>query len=223
MRQILCIGDSNTYGLIPGTTRRFAWGTRWTSILDERMRDAGYRVVEEGLCGRTTVFDDPLRDFRCAAGLLPTLLETHNPVDAVVLMLGTNDCKAAYGASAEVIGKGIDRLLEQIYTNAPGTEVLLISPIHLGEGVGEEDFDPEFNENSVAVSKKLPAVYQKIAAKRNAVLKERMQTDGSEAGRVHFLAASDYADPSKEDREHLDAAGHQRLAQAVYQALSDIL
>ena len=60
MKQILCFGDSNTYGLIPGTTnQRYGWGTRWTSILDDKVRTKGYRVIEEGLCGRTTVFDDP--------------------------------------------------------------------------------------------------------------------------------------------------------------------
>ena len=62
MKQILCFGDSNTYGLIPGTTnQRYGWGTRWTSILDDKVRTKGYRVIEEGLCGRTTVFDDPFR------------------------------------------------------------------------------------------------------------------------------------------------------------------
>lgn len=62
MKQILCFGDSNTYGLIPGTSnQRYGWGTRWTSILDDRVREKGYRVIEEGLCGRTTVFDDPFQ------------------------------------------------------------------------------------------------------------------------------------------------------------------
>ena len=104
VKQILCFGDSNTYGLIPGTTERYGWNTRWTGILDEKVREKGYRVIEEGLCGRTTVFDDPLRDGRRGTELLFVLLETHKPIDMVVLMLGTNDCKMVYDASAEVIG-----------------------------------------------------------------------------------------------------------------------
>ena len=49
MKQILCFGDSNTYGLIPGTTnQRYGWGTRWTSILDDKVRTKGYRVIEDG-------------------------------------------------------------------------------------------------------------------------------------------------------------------------------
>lgn len=81
MKQILCFGDSNTWGLIPKTSERFPWGIRWTSILSEKLGQGKYHVVEEGLCGRTTVFDDPLRDGRCGVKALPTLLESHDPID----------------------------------------------------------------------------------------------------------------------------------------------
>ena len=107
MKQILCFGDSNTWGLIPKTKQRYPWGVRWTSILDNELNrhfNNEYRVIEEGLCGRTTVFDDPLRDGRNSFKLLPTILESHNPVTDVIIMLGTNDCKTVYNASAEVIG-----------------------------------------------------------------------------------------------------------------------
>lgn len=139
MKSILCFGDSNTYGLVPGTNNRYEWGTRWSSILDERVRDKGYRVVEEGLCGRTTIFEDPLRDGRRGTELLPTILESHKPVDMVVLMLGTNDCKTVYDASAEVIGKGIEKLISQIKAVDSDIKILLMSPINLGKNVGEKD------------------------------------------------------------------------------------
>ena len=76
MKQILCFGDSNTWGLIPKTNKRYEWGVRWTSLLNESLNDkkeGGYRVIEEGLCGRTTVFDDPLRDGRNGVKILPTI------------------------------------------------------------------------------------------------------------------------------------------------------
>lgn len=88
------------------------------------------------------------------------LLETHKPIDTVVLMLGTNDCKTAYGATAEKIGSGIELLIKQIKDSDPDINIILVSPIELGEGVGEEGFDIEFNENSV-MSKQLPEVYRK--------------------------------------------------------------
>jgi len=150
MKQILCFGDSNTYGLVPATTDRYGWGVRWTSIINEKLGLQEYRVIEEGLCGRTTVFDDPFREGRRGTQLFPTLLETHRLLDCIVIMLGTNDCKTVYGASAGVIAKGVEKLIEQAQRFAKDTPILLISPIHLGEGVWEKGFDTEFNEYGLA-------------------------------------------------------------------------
>ena len=112
MKEILCFGDSNTYGLIPKTGGRYDRDTRWTGILEKRLYEKDYRIVEEGLCGRTTIFEDELREGRRGADLLPTLLESHAPLDRVILMLGTNDCKTYYSASPELIGLGIEKLLQ---------------------------------------------------------------------------------------------------------------
>ena len=72
--------------------------------------------------------------------MFPTLLETHRLLDCIVIMLGTN-CKTVYGASAGVIAKGVEKLIEQAQRFAKDTPILLISPIHLGEGVWEKGFD----------------------------------------------------------------------------------
>lgn len=165
-----------------------------------------YHVIEEGLCGRTTIFDDPLRDGRRGTELLPVLLETHATVDGVVLMLGTNDCKTAFGASAEVIGKGIERLLRQIRYAAPQAEILLISPIYLGDRVWRPECDPEFSKKSIAVSHQLEAVYETIAKRWN----------------IGFLRAADYAVCSDTDQEHMNAAGHAAFAQAVSQEVQHL-
>ena len=114
--------------------------------------------------------------------------------------MAQNDCKTAYGATAEKIGSGIELLIKQIKDSDPDINIILVSPIELGEGVGEEGFDIEFNENSVEVSKQLPKVYRKIAKKYD--------TD--------FVAASYYARPSSADREHLNEFGHRQLAEAIY-------
>lgn len=205
MKQILCFGDSNTYGYIPETKGRYAFEERWTGILSNALDKHGYRVIEEGLCGRTTVFEDELRAGRRGAELLPVLLESHKPLDRIVLMLGTNDCKTVYGASAEVIGKGIEKLIQQIKASDANTKILLVSPIWLGEGVWEEGFDPEFNEKSVETSKKLKGIYQKIAKEYGC----------------DFLAASDYVGPSEADREHLSKKSHKILADVIYGALAE--
>lgn len=207
MRNVLCFGDSNTWGYRADTHTRYDWGIRWTSILQKKLTDKEIRIIEEGLCGRTTVFEDELRIGRSGSKVLPILLEAHAPIDTVILMLGTNDCKTIYNASAAVIGKGIECLLTQIKRYAPDSKILLLSPIRLGERVWEDGFDPEFSERSVEVSLELPAVYREIARKHN----------------IEYLAASDYAAPSPIDMEHLDAAGHKALADAVYHKLSAML
>lgn len=206
MQTILCFGDSNTYGLNPRDKSRFDYNTRWTGILDRKLDPYGFRIAEEGLCGRTTTFNDKIRPGRRGTDMLPVLLETHAPVTGVVLMLGTNDCKTDFNAQPESIGNGIRKLIHQIHLSG-NAKILLISPIHLGEGVGEEGFDPEFNENSVTLSKQLKQVYSDIAHEENCL----------------FLAASDKAEPSEADREHMDEAGHLALAQAVFDVIYENL
>lgn len=207
IKQILCFGDSNTYGLIPGTKDRYDWDTRWTGILAEYIEKEGYRVAEEGLCGRTTVFEDPVRKNRRGTDSISFILETHSPIDTVVLMLGTNDCKKAYNASAEEIGKGIEEILDKIYDFDRNINVLLVSPIELGNKIWEEGYDLEFDQKSLATSKKLPKVYEKIAIRRN----------------IGFIQASKYAKPSKADREHLDENGHKALGNAIISKLESML
>lgn len=199
MKTILCFGDSNTYGLIPGTTKRYAENERWTGILESKVRKFGYRVVEEGLCGRTTIFDDPFRQGRRGTELLPTILETHSPIDTVIVMLGTNDCKTFYDASAEIIGLGVKKIIEQIKKHDATIKILLVSPIFLGDDI-YAGYDLEFGEKSVKVSKKLGEIYKGIAKKEQ----------------IDFLAAADYAVASEVDREHLDKIGHKKLSQAIF-------
>ena len=207
MKHILCFGDSNTYGLIPQINGRYSWDERWTGILNYKLGFDNYRIIEDGLCGRTTIFEDPLRDNRNGSKILPTVLETNNGIDAIILMLGTNDCKTVYGATAEIIGKGIERLINIIKQYSITSKILLVSPIHFGEKVWHNEYDPEFSPNSIIVNKGLANVYENIANKEN----------------ILFLDASIYAQPSNEDQEHLNAEGHKALAEAIYNKLVDVI
>ena len=197
---ILCFGDSNTYGYKPDGTGRFDENTRWTQILQKKL-GSGYRIIEEGLCGRTTVFQDELREGRRGLDLIGVTVEMQNPLDLMILMLGTNDCKTRYGASAAVIARGLDQVIRKARKSSSRPfDILVVSPIHLGKGVGEPDFDPEFNETSEAVSRNLASEYRKVALQNHA----------------DFLNAADFASPSTTDREHLNEAGHAALAEAIY-------
>lgn len=203
MKQILCYGDSNTWGLIPGTHDRYPWGVRWTSLLQE-MLGSNFRVIEEGLCGRTTIYEDKARKHRNGLDTLPLMLESHTPVDYAILMLGTNDCKSCYHLNAHQIAQGIDQCLEALLGCIPADHILLISPIHLGDSVWLPEYDPEFNEQSVIVSTQLKEEYALVAKQKG----------------VRFLAASDYILPSMIDQEHMDAESHKLLAEKISVLLS---
>lgn len=203
MKQLLCFGDSNTWGLIPKTNERYSWGERWTSILQEKLYDKDVRVLEEGLCGRTTVFDDAYRKNRNGLKSLPEILETSYPIDAAVIMLGTNDCKAYYKSNSYNIAKGLGLCIDELLKYILPEKVLIVSPIFLGDTVWKEEFDPEFDSHSVDIAKGLFHEYKKVA-----------QTKGT-----NIISASDFARPSDVDQEHLTKEGHQLLARAIYNAV----
>ena len=204
MKQILAFGDSNTWGLIPGSSpyQRYPWGVRWTSLLQGKLE--GTRVVEEGLCGRTTVFEDELRPGRKGVNSLSVTLESQFPLDFAIIMLGTNDCKSYYNVSARMIGKGVTKCLEVLERYLSPDRILLVSPMYLGEDVWREDKDPEFSKESVAVSKQLKEVYQRVSKERG----------------THFLAASDIVKPSPIDDEHMDVESHRIFADSIYEKIS---
>ena len=144
MKTILCFGDSNTYGYQPEMKKRYDETTRWTCLLQQAIQPYGWRVVEEGLCGRTTNLNGIRRENRNGAAVLPMLLESHAPLDAVILMLGTNDCKTQFHATPESIGAGIEALIAQVRAFDEQLPILLVSPIHLAADIAEpSDADGE--------------------------------------------------------------------------------
>jgi lysophospholipase L1-like esterase len=114
MSVVLCFGDSNTHGTPPMQTAaeyaRFGADIRWPSRM---ARALGWELVDEGLPGRTAHFDDPVMGAHmdgCEG--LKIALASHGPIDWLVIMLGTNDVKARFGASAEQVTGGIAALLD---------------------------------------------------------------------------------------------------------------
>lgn len=95
MRSIMCYGDSNTWGYNPATGSRFSRDGRWTGVLRQELSD-GYEIIEEGLNGRTTVWNDPIEGYKNGKEQLIPCLETNKPLDMVIIMLGTNDLKVLF-------------------------------------------------------------------------------------------------------------------------------
>ena len=150
MINILCFGDSNTFGTNPKGGRH-AWNTRWPGRL-QVLLGPEYYVIEEGMGGRTTVWDDPLEPGRCGIQALPIALQSHKPLDLVILALGTNDCKVHLNATPKIIAKGMENLcnLVQHFDYGPGykvPQILVVSPVHIGEDLDHCPF-VSFDETS---------------------------------------------------------------------------
>ena len=103
-KTILCYGDSNTWGYNPVNGLRYPEDVRWTGRL-QKLLGPSYRVIEEGCNGRTTVYADPEEGWKCGLTYLCPCLNSHKPIDVVILMLGSNDLKRIFHASAQEIAE----------------------------------------------------------------------------------------------------------------------
>ena len=114
-RRVLCFGDSNTYGYDPARDGRYGLEERYPTVLQSLLGD-DWRVVEEGLPGRTAVFDDPITEGMNGLRVITPILMSHAPLDTVTVMLGTNDSKERFGCNSYLIAQGIVRLVKKALT-----------------------------------------------------------------------------------------------------------
>lgn len=199
MKTILCYGDSNTWGYDPVTGGRFEREERWPGVLARELGD-GYQVIEEGLNGRTTVWDDPIDAYRNGREYLIPCLESHAPLDLVVIALGVNDLKARLGVSASDIADGAGALVEAVQKSATGPaggapEVLLLAPPPVGE-LGDSD---EMFEGALEKSRGFSKHYARVADKYGCGLLDL-------AG---LVSVSDL------DGVHFEASEHEKIGREV--------
>ena len=190
---ILCYGDSNTYGLTTDWKGRLPRDVRWPGRLQILLGDAHY-VVDDGLIGRTCAIPDKHRYGRSAMDFLPVALEVHAPLDYLVLAFGTNDCKAEKVRTVQEAAQGMEELVLRAQRLAPNTRILIVAAAPLRECVLA--VDPDFDALSVEISVQLWKEYQKIAERYGCL----------------FLNAGAVTQTSDVDGEHLDEQGHAALA-----------
>jgi lysophospholipase L1-like esterase len=211
MKTILCYGDSLTWGYDASGAGRHAYEDRWPSVVQAEL-GSQVRVIAEGLNGRTTVYDDPLAAAdRNGARVLPTLLATHEPVDVLVIALGSNDLKRHTGGGrAFEATEGLARLIEVVRSfpssfayDAP--QILLVSPPAL---VRTEDaaFDAMFGF-AIEESQRFDEAYAALAAEKGC----------------DHVAASRVCTATPLDGVHLDAANTRKLGHAIAEALRPML
>ena len=162
MKRILCYGDSNTWGydaeatIRIGVSTRFPEDVRWTGVM-QQLLGPEYRVLEEGLNGRTTVFDEPGACDKNGNGFLEVALRTCSPFDLIILMLGTNDL--LQGASAKEAASRMEAFLTPLLPHC--NHILLIAPPPMQRGAWVP------SDALTAASFQLAEEYQKLAHKRN--------------------------------------------------------
>lgn len=202
VKTILAFGDSLTWGYEAATAKRHAIENRWPNALAAKLGD-GYRVIAEGLNGRTTVHDDNLVDeLRNGAKALPMLLSSHQPLDLVIIALGTNDLKHPWWSRACDAKRGVQRLVEIVQrfpwgVDMPTPRILVVAPpavVH----TDNNDFDKMF-AHGIKESQKFGDEYK--------LLETSHGVEVFEAGKIVV------ADPR--DGIHLDATNTRKLGEAM--------
>lgn len=210
--RVLCYGDSNTWGFMPGTGERRGAEERWTGVCQKLLGEK-YTIIENGLNGRTTVFDDPFNDYLNGKKCLGYTLISQKPIDLAVLMLGTNDMKYANAVGASTGADELVRMLlnaNEIYrTSQPvfpkGAKVLLVAPPLIADEIDELRPDSTVAGKS-GETKRFAALYEQIAKNRG----------------VYFLDAAQYTKPSLIDCVHIDGESHRKLGIAMAQKIEEI-
>ena len=204
-KHIVCFGDSNTHGYCAESWDcadggdRFNESERWTCLLAKQLGE-DYLVIEEGLGGRTTVFQDPLTEGLCGIDVIFPVLMSHEPVDLLIIMLGTNDTKERFGCNAECISVGMERLIAkaksiEAWKNGR-PNILLVAPPHIHDGLYDGPFGGIMGAGCPAKSRELAHFYKAVAERRGCA----------------FLDSEGIAEFNSTDGMHLTRKGHGDLA-----------
>lgn len=207
MKVIVCYGDSNTWGYDPATQGRFGYHERWPGVLRDTLGE-GYLVIEEGLNGRTTVWDDPIEGYKNGRDYLIPCLATHCPIDLVTIMLGTNDLKKRFSLSAQDVANGAGVLVDIVQKSASGRDgaapkVLLMAPPPFKKLTGFA----EMFEGAEAKSLRLAEHYRRVA----------------EQFGCEFLDTGTVIESSAIDGFHFEVSEHAKLGRAVAEIARRIL
>jgi lysophospholipase L1-like esterase len=208
MKTVLCYGDSLTWGYNPSDGARYPFGQRWPGVLQRELGD-GVRVIEEALSGRTAATDSWLLPDRNGRTLLAPLLESHAPLDLVIIMLGTNDLAPSYHRTAAEVAFGCASLIWTVQKSRAGPgggapECLLIAPPPLGK---LSEFMGLFFQGGEGASQGLAQAYEVVAR----------------ACGCHFLDSARFVRASEVDGVHLEPPEHRALALAVKKVVAPIL
>lgn len=206
MRRIVCFGDSNTHGTPPlkvrGPFDRYPPDVRWPRVMASALADC-WELVEEGQPGRTAVLDDPVEgQHRNGSRILLALLDSHRPVDLLVIMLGTNDAKRRFNLTGTDIAFGIGRLVEIAMSSTFVDQCLIVCP-------------PQVRETGA-----LAEIFQG-AEQRVANLAKPLADVAAQHG-AHFFDAGTVVETDPIDGVHLSEESHQKLGRTIAEVVSGL-
>ena len=209
--RVLCYGDSNTWGYISGSDhQRYGENERWTKLLGKSLGD-NYEVIEEGLNSRTLTSDDPRPGKVGKNGyqyLIPCL-DSHNPLDLVIIMLGTNELKNVYNKTAEDIGKTLEDLFVKTILNrkskitGKNPKILIVTPPALNDNVDAGKYQDSYC-GTAPKSRELDGIYKEIAKRNNC----------------YFLSNEELE--TGIDGVHLTKESHEKLAKSLEKIIRGI-
>ena len=216
-KHILCFGDSNTHGYCADPADCFGGGVRfpeeqrWTRLLQEALGQ-DYLVIEEGLSGRTTCFDDPIHEGLNGLDYIYPCLKSHEAIDLLIIMLGTNDTKDRFYASAACIGLGMARLVNKAKSTdcwgGKQPNILVIAPPPIGEGMLTSSVAATMGQLCVEKSRQLADSYREQCELLNVSFLDAGAI-GCEFNTVDFM--------------HLTSRGHRTLAEALTKLIPQLL
>ena len=210
--RILCYGDSNTWGTyghwkdVGKRSLRFAPEDRWPCVMQQELGD-GFEVIEEGLGGRTAFADHVDGPWKNGLHTLPTILHSHKPLDAVAIMLGTNDLAQKKDITEDDIYRGACMMVdavrgEKIHDYHDDPEILLMAPVEVipSHPMGRTEVYAKFRGDiGRELSVKTAEIYKRVAEEKGC----------------HFLNAQDFAKAGPADGVHMEAEGQRSLGRGV--------
>lgn len=172
MKNILCFGDSNTWGYdyttydpALGAGQRLPFHERWPGIVQNNL-GSEYRIIEDALNARTNMVEDPYFPHRLGIASLETALDAQAPLDLVIIQMGVNELKHMFNLTAGMIAFGVEKLVvaaQQSYYNYPVPKVLLIAPAPVKENIADMIFGFSYGPLAYEKSMQLGALYRDVA------------------------------------------------------------
>ena len=207
MQQILIYADSLTWGIIPETRMRLPFEKRWPGVFEAGLVSAGknVRVIENCLNGRRTAWTDPFKDGRDGSQGLAQVIEINSPLELVILMLGTNDFQCMHTNNAFASAQGTAKLVNiirkaPIEPGMPMPEIMIVCP-------------PLINEPKSDMAAKFEGAGQKCVG-----LPDELAKVAKELSTLYF-DANNVTGTSSVDGVHLDSDQHEKLGQALADAV----